>query len=65
MAAVDIESTLKLAAKLATWKKEQSISDDDFREEHNSPDDRVRQEKAKRKKKIKKRLVLGKLKKKT
>ena len=65
MAAVDIESTLKLAAKLVTWKKEQPISDDDFREEYNSPDDRVRPNKAKRKEKIKNRLILWRLKKNT
>ncbi len=65
MAAVDIESTLKLAAKLVTWKKEPPISDDGVRGEHISPDDRVRQEKAKKKEKIKKRLALWNLKKNT
>lgn len=65
MAAVDIENTLKLAAKLVTWKKEQPISDDDVRGEYISPDDRARQNKAKRKEKIKKRLALWKLKKNT
>lgn len=65
MAAVDVESTLKLAAKLVTWKKEHPISDDDFREEYNSPDDRVRKNKAKRKEKIKNRLILWRLKKNT
>lgn len=54
MAAVDIESTLKLAAKLVTWKKEQPISEDGVRGEFISPDDRVRQEKAKRKEKKRK-----------
>lgn len=54
-----------MAAKLVTWKKEQPISDDDFREEYNSPDDRVRQNKAKRKEKIKNRLILWRLKKNT